>query len=974
MEISIMKCFPSYSNGGTRQSYFVNNPKLMLLLQKSIRIKASLSFIIGFFLLLQNVTSVAQSKPEEKLPLDPNVKTGKLSNGLTYYIKKNTRPEKKVELRLVVNAGSILEDDDQQGLAHFTEHMAFNGTQNFKKNELVSFLQSIGVEFGADLNAYTGFDETVYILPIPTEKKENILKGFQILQDWASTITFENTEIDKERGVVLEESRLGKGAEDRMNQVVYPKLFEGSKYATRLPIGKDDILKNFKYDAIKRFYRDWYRPDLMAVIVVGDMDPTEAESLVKSHFEKLKNPAKPRSRELSTVPPRQKSEGIVVLDPEATNHVVEVHYSYKKEEDVRTVGEYRGLMTRQLFTSMLGQRMAELTQRADPPFVFGGSFIGGYARGYEEFQSIAYVGKGGVEPAVNAVIMENERARKFGFTAAELDRTKKMLMKSMDRAFNEKDKTESSTFVQEYIQHFLAGEPSPGIENEYNYFKQFLEGITLEDVNRYAAQHIPADTENKFVVLTGPEKSDFKMPTKEELLLIAENASKAEITAYSEKAVATSLMEKAPAPGKIVSEKEDKELGVTELTLSNGVKVLLKPTDFKNDQVVMGATRFGGQYLFDVKERFNVEFAATLVAQMGIAHFSPVDLRKTLAGKNASVSPRITNTTESLSGQCSASDVETMLQLTYLYFTAPREDDDLFKSFISRQQALYQNMMADPQFTFQDSLIRIIYRNHPWAPKLPRPENFAQIDRQRALQIYRERFGNANGFTFALVGKFDLNEIKPLIAAYLGSLPSSDKKSTYKDVGLRPVKGIVKKEVRKGTEQKSFIRFFWNGEAPYSESEQLKLQALTEVLNIKLIENLREELSSIYGGGMFGSLNKYPYNNYSIGVALPCGPENVDQLIKATFAEIEKIKTSGPKEEDLNKVKETWRQQYDVNIKDNQFWVRQLISSVETGTTPEIVLAYPQRIAALTVKDVKDAANKYLDMKNYVQVVLYPEK
>jgi zinc protease len=946
----------------------------MSLNQPSFRKIRSGGILTLLFSIIVNFTLSAQSNPDDKLTIDPNVRTGKLANGLTYYIKKNTRPEKKVELRLVVNAGSILEDDDQQGLAHFTEHMAFNGTKNFKKNELVSFLQSIGVEFGADLNAYTSFDETVYILPIPTEKKENIVKGFQILQDWASTVAFENEEIDKERGVVLEESRLGKGAEDRMNQVVYPKLFEGSKYAKRLPIGKDDILKNFKYDVIKRFYRDWYRPDLMAVIVVGDMDPAEAETLVRTNFEKLKNPAKPRPRELSTVPARPKSEGLVVLDPEATNHVVEVHYSYKKENDIITVADYRELMIRQLFTSMLGQRMSELTQQAEPPFVFGGSFIGGYARGYEEFQSIAYLGKGGIEPAVNALIMENERARKFGFTAAELDRTKKMQMKGMERAFNEKDKTESSSFVQEYIQHFLTKEPAPGIEMEFNFFKKFLEGITLEEVNKFAATHIPADTENKFVVLTGPQKAEFKIPTNEELLAIAEKATKAELTAYAEKAVATSLMEKAPAPGKILSEKENKQLGTTEITLGNGVKVILKATDFKNDQVVMAASRFGGQYLYDAKERSNAEFASTVVTQMGIGQFSPVDLRKVLAGKNASVSPRIGNLSETLNGQCSAADLETMLQLTHLYFTSPREDEDLFKGFVSKQQALYQNMMADPQFTYQDSLIRILYRNHPWAPKLPRPENFAQIDRQRALQIYKERFGDANGFTFAIVGKFDLATIKPLLATYLGSLPSSGKSSTFKDVGLRPVKGIVKKEVHKGTEQKSFIRFFWNGEAPYSDAEALKLQALTELMNIKLIENLREELSSIYGGGMFGSLNKNPYQNYSIGVALPCGPENVDQLIKATFAEIEKVKTSGPKEEDLNKVKETWRQQYEVNIKDNQFWARQIIQSVELGNSPDLVLlSYPERIAALTVKDVQDAAKKYLDMKNYVQVVLYPE-
>lgn len=930
--------------------------------------------VIPVFLMILMPGLLSAQSLSDKLPVNPNLKIGKLSNGLTYYIQKNIKPEKKVELRLVVNAGAILEDDDQQGLAHFTEHMAFNGTKNFKKNDLVSFLQSIGVEFGADLNAYTGFDETVYILPIPTEKKENIEKGFQILEDWASSVAFDHTEIDKERGVVLEESRLGKGAEDRMFRVVYPKMFEGSKYANRLPIGKDDILKNFKYDVIKRFYTDWYRPDLMAVVVVGDIDPAEAESLIKSHFEKLKNPPSPKPRALAEVPGRKSSEGIVVTDKEATNHVVEIYYTYKKAKEEVTVGDYREYLVRVLFQTMLGQRMQELTQKAEPPFVFGGSNIGGWARGYEAYQSYAYLGKGGPAPAINALVQENERARKFGFTAPELDRIKKMLLKNIERSYNERDKTESADFVEEYVRNFLEKEPIPGIENEFKYYSAFLEGITLEEVNQYAAKTIPATTDHKLVILTGPAQADFAMPTNAELLALTENAAKVELGAYEEKAIATTIMATPPAPGTITAEKENKELGLTEITLSNGVRVILKPTDFKNDQVVMNATRFGGQYLYDAKDRFNAEFASTIVTQMGIAQFSPVDLRKVLAGKSASVSPRLGPISETLSGQSSAVDIETLLQLTHLYFTQPRKDDDLFRSFVSKQQALYQNMAADPQFTFQDSVISVLYKNHPWAPKLPKPESFASINKDRALQIYSERFGNANGFTFVLVGKFDLATIKPLLATYLGSLPSSPQKSAFKDVGLRPVKGPLKKEVKKGTEPKSFIRMFWNGEATYSGAEQLRLQALTEVLNIKIIESLREELSGIYGGGMYGNLTKNPYNNYSVGVSLPCGPENVDKLIKATLVEIDKVKANGPTLEDLNKVKETWRQQYEVNMKDNAFWARQLIQSVELGSDPGEVLTYEKRIAALTPKEVRDAATKYLDMRNYVQIVLNPEK
>jgi len=922
---------------------------------------------------LSFATALAQDNLSDKLPVNPRLRVGKLSNGLTYYVQKNVKPEKKVELRLVVNVGSIMEDDDQQGLAHFTEHMCFNGTKNFKKNDLVSFLQSIGVEFGADLNAYTSFDETVYILPIPTDKKENLEKGFQILEDWASTVTFENDEIDKERGVVLEESRLGKGAEDRMDRVVFPKLFEGSKYAERLPIGKDDILKNFKYEAIKRFYRDWYRPDLMAVVVVGDIDPSEAEQLIIKHFEKLKNPSSERPRTIATIPERKTSEGLVVTDKEATNHLLAMYYAFKQAKIETTLGDYRDYLVRVISTSMLSQRMQELTQKAEPPFIFGGSTIGPLVRGYEAYQSYAYPGKAGVGPAINALVQENERARKFGFTAAELDRIKKMFMKNIERSYNERDKTESADLAGEYIRNFLEKEPIPGIENEFKYYNTFLPDISLDEVNQFVQHAIPATPDSKLVILTGPDHADFEIPTNDALLSMTESAAKKDLGAYEEATVATSIMEKSPAPGAITSQTEDKAIGVTQLSMANGVKVILKPTDFKNDQIVMTASRFGGQYLYDPKDRFNAEYASTLVSQMGVGEFSPLDLRKILAGKSASASPRLGSISETFSGQSSAADLETMLQLTYLYFTKPRKDDDLFKSFISKQQALYQNMAANPQFTYQDSIISILYKNHPWAPKLPKPENFDMISEQRSLEIYKERFGNANGFTFVFVGKFDLDSIKPLLATYLGSLPATKEKSTFKDVGLRPIKGSLKKEIRKGSEPKSFIRMFWNGEAPYSSAEQLKLQALTEVLNIKIMETLREDLSGIYGGGMYGSLDKYPYPHFSVGVSLPCGPENVDKLITAALGEIDKIKSAGPKPEDLDKVKETWKQQYEVNLKDNSFWARELLQSVEMGTSADDVLSYEKRIAALTPKDVKDAALRYLNMKNYVQIVLNPE-
>jgi len=928
--------------------------------------------MILMILVCEVVISVAQNLTDP-IPVSPDTKKGTLANGLTYYIRKNSKPEKKVELRLAIKAGSILESDEQQGLAHFTEHMAFNGSKHFKKNELVSFLQSIGVEFGADLNAYTGFDETVYILPIPTDKSGNLEQGFLALEDWASTVTFDPKEIDKERGIVLEESRLGKGASDRMNKVILPKLFEGSLYANRLPIGKEPILKTFKPELIKKFYGDWYRPDLMAVIVVGDIDPAEGEALVKKHFEHLKNPKQERSREYASVPVRQKSEAVVVTDKEATNHILQIYYSYTPEKPEVTMGDYRASIVKSLFNSMLNQRLQELTQRADPPYLYGASSLGGFVKGYEVYSSFAVVGKAGVEPALRAVMEENARAKKFGFTANELDRIKKSFTRNLERAYNERDKTDSENYAEEFIRNFTENEPIPGIENEFEYFKRFTESISLEEVNAFAANTIPGN-DTKLVILAGPEKAEFKMPTNDELLQMSEKASTEELKAYEEKDLATSLMTAAPVGGKISSEKTNDKLGVTEVNLSNGIKVILKPTDFKNDQVLLSGTRPGGQSVFGTNDQYNAAYASTIITQMGVKDFTPLDLRKVIAGKTVSVAPRLSLYTEGVSAQSGSADVETMLQLVHLYFTTPRKDADLFASFVSKQQAALLNAMSNPQTMYQDSLQKTLFNHHPRGPRVPKVEDFNSIALDRAMDIYRQRFGNANGFTFCIVGSYDLAKMKQLVTSYLGTLPSGPAMAGMKDLGIRPIRGVVNKEVKKGSEPKSYVTMVFSGEAEWTPEANLKIQAMIDVLNIKLIETLREELSGVYGAGMKGQLNKNPYGHYLITASIPCGPENVEVLEKATLAEIQKIKDNGPSDVDLNKVKETWIKQYREEMKENGYWLSRLLQSEEAGTDPNEILTGEQRVNALTVKDIQEAANKYFDMKNFLTMVLNPEK
>jgi len=922
--------------------------------------------------LVFTVQSFAQTNLNQPLPVDPNVKIGKLANGLTYYIRQNKKPEHKVELRLVVNTGSIMEDPDQQGLAHFMEHMNFNGTEHYQKNELVSFLQSIGVEFGADLNAYTSFDQTVYILPIPLSDTSNFRKGLQVLRDWAGGALLSNDEIDKERGVVLEESRLGKGADDRMFRKIYPYQYAGSKYAERLPIGKDSILKTFPYSAIKRYYKEWYRPNLMAVIVVGDIDPAKAETYVKNYFNNFKNPAKYRPRTEFGVPARTKSMAMTVTDKEATNYSIDINYPFVKQKPETTVADYRNYLTKNLFTSMLNQRLRDLAQSSKPPFLYAQTYFGSYARGYEGFSASTVASQEGPESALRALVVEIERVKKYGFTESELDRIKKQMLANMERAYNDRDKTESDRYVQEYISNFLEKEPIPGITKEFEYYKSLLPSISLKEVNLLAEPLKKND--NIFVALQGPETWGTKLPDSTRLLAIVSEARKGDIKPYEEKAIASTLLAKQPTPGKIVKENKVEATGVTELTLSNGAKVILKPTDFKNDDIVMNSFHKGGFTNYGADKKYSATFASTIVSTMGVGEFSPTDLTKFLAGKVVRVSPRLSGLSVGVSGNSSVKDFETMLQLTYLYLTAPRVDEALFNGWKEKQKAATQFALSDPQTAFIDSFFRAIYNNDPLTPvNVPRPEYFDKINLGDAVDIYKTLMGDASDFTFIFTGSFDPNKIKPLLETYIGSLPSSGKPATFTDNGLRVVKGQKELKYYKGNEEKSLILQLYNDEVKYSEDLELKAQALTEIINIKVIDDLREKLGAIYGGGMSMNVAKYPYNNYSAVLQLPTGPKTVDTLLTSFKAELDKIKQFGPEQTDLDKVKKQWIEKYRVQIKDNNAWSGKLYNIYFQDSDPQRFINYESLVNALTKEDIKNVANLLFNGKNVLTAILYPE-
>ncbi len=935
------------------------------------------AFSLGllFFLcgMISFKTGFSQFNLTSKLTIDPNVKIGKLSNGLTYYIRKNVKPEKKVQLRLAINAGSILEDADQQGLAHMMEHMNFNGSTHFPKNELVSYLQSIGVQFGADLNAYTGFDETVYILPIPTDDSLKVDKGFTILEDWAGNATLSVEEIDKERGVVLEESRLGKGANERMRNKYFPLLLNGSKYSERLPIGKDSILKNFKAESLIRFYKTWYRPNLMAVIVVGDIDPAYAEKEIIKHFSHFKNPAnaKPRPKEIA-IAERKVAASMVLTDKEQPRNILQVFNYVEKDKTISTWNDYRESIIENLFNTIISQRFSEMTQQPNPPFIFGTATFGGFIRGYRSFMNIALLNDRPVKDAIDALITGTESVKKYGVLPTELERAKSSLLNQIESAYKDKDKTESAELVGVYLNNFLTNSPAIGISDKTNFIKQILPTISLTEVNALTKRM--ETTQGKFSLLMASDKSKNPLPTDKELNALIDAAHLIPVKAYEEKAVAKTLLDKAPIAGKVVNETLNKALGTINWELNNGITISIKQTDFSNDEIKMDAWRWGGITKYPVEDKMNVTIATTAIQVMGIRDLSPTDLRKFLSGKTVSATPYLNPNDEGIEGSSSVKDFETFLQLVHLYFTQPRLDSSLFKGFISSQKSSIENMKANPNFYFADTLNKIQYKDHPWAPNFPSAADYDKINLARAFAIYKEIYGNAYGMHFTFVGNIDPIKVKPLIESYLGSLPGTAKEIKFNDVGLRPVKGLVEAYVNKGAAKQSRVTIIFSGESKYSLDESLKLDALTEVLNIKIIETLREQMSGIYGGGMRGSLINRPYNNYNITIGFPCGPENVDKLTTALFKILNDAIEKGIEQKDLDKVKETLKKQNQDRLTRNEFWLDALSKAFIEKDDPTWHLEYTQKVDALTTNELQQLAKKYFDMKNYIKAVLNPEK
>ena len=930
----------------------------------------SLSYICLSFILLFAAFS-QESELNKKLPVDEKIRIGKLDNGFTYYLRYNKKPEKRVEMRLAVNVGSILEDEDQRGLAHFIEHMCFNGTKNFEKNELISYLQSVGIKFGPDINAYTSFDETVYMLTLPTDSTDILNNGYLVMEDWGHNVTFDNEEIDKERGVVIEEWRVGRGPSQRMLDKYLPVLFKNSRYAERLPIGKKEIIENADYETIKRFYHDWYRPDLMAFIVVGDIDVDETEKKIKEHFNKLELPDKPRQRLSYEVPDHKETLISINTDKEAPVTIVRIYYKTDIEIQ-KTYGDYRNMLIQSLFTGMLNQRLDELIEKPDPPFINAGTYYGSlWARTKYAFQAVALVGENGIEKGLQSLFEENLRVKNHGFTAGELERFKKDMLRFYEKAYSERDKTESSTFASEYIRHFLENEPLPGVEFEYNFVKQYLPGIALEEVNLLADKLITDN--NRVIVVQAPEKDDIIIPSENDLTALISQVEKSDLSPYEDKQIATSLIDNIIKKGEIIDQKKIEEIDITELKLSNGVKVILKSTDFKNDEILISAFSPGGHSLYTDEDHQSAINADGIVGESGVSTFSNSDLTKILAGKAISVSPSINYYFEGFKGNTSPKDMEALFQLIYLYFTNPRKDESSFQSYISKQQAYYKNLLSDPVRFYFDQYFRIKTNNHPRANKLPTEEDLKKIEFDKAIEIYADRFADASDFTFFFVGAFNTDSIKPLLEKYIASLPGIDRKETWKDLNIRPPEGKVDKVITKGMAPKSFVSIYFEKDVKWNEKDAHLLTTVGRILDRKYIEILREELSGVYGINTDAGLSKIPYSSAYLQIIFPCSPENIDSLTNTALAEISKIQQQGVSEEDIKKAKEIQRREIEENIKRNNYWLNNLQDCYLKGTDFSRFIDYEKKIEGISSDELQRVTSKYINLNEYIRVVLVPE-
>ncbi|MCH5328278.1 MAG: insulinase family protein [Coprobacter sp.] len=922
---------------------------------------------LAFVFILSGTASI-KAQQLAPLPIDPNVRYGQLENGLTYYVRHNEYPPNRAEFYIAQKVGSILEEENQRGLAHFLEHMAFNGTVNFPGKSMLNYLESIGVKFGANVNAYTSFDETVYNLSnVPVVRESIVDSCLLILHDWSCAIALEEKEIDEERGVIREEWRTRTDANMRMWDILIPTMFAGSQYANRMPIGTMEVVMNFPYQTLRDYYHKWYRPDQQGIIVVGDIDAEKTEEKIKELFGKIKMPENVAERIYYTVPDNKESIVTIGKDKEATSTSVMVFYKHDpmpktlKATVAGIIDEYLKSVT----SLMLNARLEEIAEMPDAPFLSASTYDDDFfvSKTKNAFTGQARSKEGGSAEALEALLKEIERVNQHGFTATEYDRAKANLLSYLEQIYNEKDKAKNSSYVQEYVSHFTEGGAIPGIENEYLLYRQFAEGITLEQVNDYIQNLI--GEENIVIAITGPEKDGVAYPTAEEIIAIQQKVSGEELAAYEDNTSDEPLLPALPVPGKIEAESFDKTFGTTVWTLSNGAKVVLKPTDFKNDQILLSAVSHGGKSLYGNNDLIDLAAFNPVIGLSKTGAFSNIELQKMLAGKQVASSIGLGEYTESIGGSSTPKDMETMLQLVYLNFTDINKDDDAFLSWKQRSQAAMKNKEANPASAFSDSLNVAIWNNDPRMRSL-KAEDVDKIDYDRILSIWKERFGDASDFTFIFVGNINPDTIRPLIEQYIASLPStySKEKSGKAKIQIRKGKYVNDFE-RKMETPKSTVFCLYSGKHKYNYEDVIKLSMFDQIMDIVYTSTIREEEGGTYGVSTQSSLSK-ERGEWMFLFGFDTNPEMQDKLRKRAVDELMKVVTEGPSAENVNKVKEYMLKKQTEDIRENKYWMSKLNTYVLYGTDEMHPTA--ELIRKQTPESIKKLTKKIFNPKNYIQV------
>lgn len=929
-------------------------------------------FLLVFVLVFNLGTALIGQDLNSVLKNDPNVKIGKLENGMTYYIRENKKPEGRVELRLAVKAGSMQENEDQLGLAHFTEHMAFNGIEGYPNNSMISELQKIGVSFGREINAYTSFDETVYEITMPIS---HLNMGISILKGWANGLLYDPKEIDAERGIIAEEYRMGLGADDRMRKKWFPVALTNSRYAERLPIGTLDVILHHKYETIRQFYRDWYRPDLQAVIVVGDINAAEVENLIKETFSKIPAKENPREKIMYPIANNKEPLAVVCSDPEASGHVAMLIRKHP-HFTIKTIGDFRKQMAIDLASLMISSRYSEMQQKPNMPFVQAASGYSNFIGECDAYMGQVMAKENKLLEAFTLLVQEDYRIRKHGFLQTELDRAKETLLNMYETEAKEVDKTESYKFASQYVHNFVSDEPIPGAKREHNYAKKFISDITLEEINTMAQNWITK--ENMVAVVTMPQKEGVNIPTEQQILDILNDTNLENVSPYVDTYQDRELVNPDEIrAGSIIAVKDLTEIKAKELTLSNGIRVVTKHTDFKNDEVLFAAQSNGGMSLYYECDLPSGLFATTMVDRAGIGELDFSSLSKKMQGKKVGLVPYISQLSEGFQGSFAPKDIEFFFQYLYSFFTQPRYDTAVYTLVMEEINEQVKMIKAQPMYQFIAELLNTTTQNDPYfINQITMDDEFMKkVDYERAFQIYQQRFANPADFTYYFVGNFEEENLNRFIEKYLASLSTTEEKESFKtDVFKGFPEQTTTKDIFVGTEDQSWVGVMFTENFEWTPKNKMIIKQISEALSIELIETIREKMSGVYSPMLNMDYDKYPETKFETMVMFSCSPKNTDKLTKAVFKILKDFQKKGPKVETFEKVKKQMINKRETDLQTNNFWLSYITSRDYYGESYNDYTTYIDDVNAITIQDIIDFSNKYIRLDHFVRVDLYPEK